>query len=134
MIHTRNERNLAARKNPSEHQEQCALIVWWGYECKRLGVSEKLLYAIPNAGAGASRGQAGKMKAEGTRAGIPDLMLAVARKGWHGLYLEMKALGKYATADQKDFHTILRDGGYKVELCRGAEEAKVIILMYLGGP
>jgi hypothetical protein len=35
----------------------------------------------PNAGAGAQRGQAGKMKAEGVKAGVPDTFLAVAHSG-----------------------------------------------------
>jgi hypothetical protein len=33
---------------------------------------------------------AGKMKGEGVRPGIPDLMLAVVRAPWSGIFLEMK--------------------------------------------
>lgn len=130
-------RRVEARKSvtrvaPSEHQEQSALIQWWGYQCKRFGIAEKLLYAIPNGGF-RHPAIAGKLKAEGVRSGVPDLMLCAARAGHHGLYVEMKAIAKYPTPDQKDYHELLREAGYRVEVCRGAAEAQSTITSYLEG-
>ena len=75
--------------HPTEHQEQCAVVQWAALQHGRYP-ELALLYAIPNAGAGAQRGQAGKMKAEGVKPGVPDLCLPVRRGKCSGLYIEMK--------------------------------------------
>lgn len=119
------------RLNPSEHDEQKAVITWWSYEAKRFKVPERLLYAIPNGGL-RHPAVAAKLKAEGVRSSVPDLMLCAARAGFHGLYVEMKAVSKYATPEQKEYHELLRAAGYRVEVCQGAIEAKETITSYLG--
>ena len=78
------------RRRSPEHDAQVAVIQWWAYAHKGFGLPEFALFAVPNAGAGAQRGQAGKMKAEGARSGIPDLLLPVARGAYRGLCIEMK--------------------------------------------
>lgn len=118
------------REGPSEHQEQCALIQWWRYECKLHGLPEFSLFAIPNGGqrnviAGA------RLKAEGMRRGIPDLMLAVPRNNWHGLFLELKVAGNYPTAEQKEAMAFLIEQQYRAVLCYGAGEAISTIKEYL---
>lgn len=115
-----------------EHNEQVAVITWWAYACARYGIDERLLFAVPNAGAGASKGQAGKMKGEGTRPGIPDLVLAVARGGAHGLYIEMKALDGTLRPSQAEMHALLRAQGYRVETCKGSQAAMILLAEYLG--
>lgn len=114
-----------------EHNEQVAVITWWAYACKRYGIDERLLFAVPNAGAGASKGQAGKMKGEGTRVGIPDLVLAVARRGHHGLYIEMKAMDGTLRPSQAKVHELLRAQGYRVETCKGSQAAMLVLAEYL---
>lgn len=116
----------------SEHDEQVALIQWWAYECKRHGLPEFALFAIPNAGAGSQRGQAGKMKAEGTRKGIPDLCLAVPRGALHGLYIELKARHGQVRPWQSTAIYYLRLAGYRAEFCYGADKAIAVIHEYLG--
>lgn len=118
----------------TEHQEQASLIEWWAYECKAHGIPERCLFAIPNAGAGASRGQAGKMKAEGGRAGTPDLMLAVVRAPWAGLFLEMKReRGGRTSTEQAEAIVVLRLQGYRVHVADGADHARRLITEYLKG-
>ena len=48
-----------------------------------------LLHAIPNGGH-RHKAVAVRMKAEGMKAGVPDICLPVPRGSWHGLYLELK--------------------------------------------
>ena len=76
---------------------------------------------------------ASKLKAEGLRPGIPDLMLARPVNEWAGLFLEMKA-GKGRTSDeQDDVIGYLTRAGYKCAVCWTAEEAIEQIQRYLGG-
>ena len=58
--------------------------------------------------------------------GYPDLFVAACRKGFGGLYLELKA-GKTVpntehTRRQAYIHQVLRESGYHVSFCCGFEE------------
>ena len=114
-----------------EHNEQVNLIKWWGLVCHQYNLDEKLLFAIPNGG---QRNiiTAKKLKNEGVRAGIPDLFLAVARGGFHGLFIEMKkADGGRLSKDQKSVSESLTAQGFAWALCHGWEDAKKCIERYL---
>lgn len=89
------------------------------------------LFAIPNAGAGSQRGQAGKMKAEGVRSGVPDLCLPVARHGFNGLYIELKAKGGRLRPEQGGWLDFLGGQGYMAVCCVGADAAIDTIRGYL---
>lgn len=115
----------------SEHGEQCALIHWYRLVCNSFGLSEQLLFAIPNGGA---RDQitGAMLKAEGVRAGVPDLFLAVPRGRYHGLFIEMKqSKGGRVSDVQKAIHKLLLEQGYAVEVCHGWMHAKITICEYL---
>lgn len=119
---------------PSEHAEQCALISWWSYACKQFGISENLLFAIPNGGA-RSAATGATLKAEGVRPGIPDLFLAVPSKDYRGLFVEMKKKRGGRVSDaQKQMSTELERSGYCVKVCCGFDEARPIICEYLDCP
>lgn len=105
----------------SEHDEQVALINWARYH-EQLFPGLDLLHAIPNGGK-RNKIVAAKLKAEGVRAGIPDLMLPVARQGYHGLYIEMKAGRNKPTAKQLEKKVALEGQGYRVAVCWGWEAA-----------
>ena len=47
------------------------------------------IFAIPNGGKRNAK-EAYFMKRTGVKAGVPDLCVPVAKKGYHGLYIEMK--------------------------------------------
>lgn len=87
-----------------------------------------LLYAVPNGAiAGPGRFQiVAMMKKMGLRNGVPDLVLPVARHGYHALFIEMKrAHGSPSDVDdeQQHWHAMLREEGNKVEVCFGATQA-----------
>jgi hypothetical protein len=117
---------------PTEHDEQVALMDYcWANRQKHPELS--LLFAIANAGAGAQRGQAGKMKAEGVKAGVPDMLLPVARNGYHGLFIEMKRTGGVLSPIQLAWIARLKQEGYMVRVCYGFEQARDVLVGYLEG-
>ena len=115
---------------PTEHDEQAALVTWAALLAKQEVPALCLLYANANGGK-RSKATAGKMKAEGVKAGVPDLFLAVARHGYHGLYIEMKTTRGRLSDDQKHWDEMLRGQGFRVEMCRGQDPAKELLLAYL---
>lgn len=76
--------------------------------------------------------QAGRAKAQGMLAGVPDLLLLVPRGGYHGLLIEMKRpSGGRVSAEQKSVMADLRALGYRCEVCAGASPAIELIQDYL---
>lgn len=114
-----------------EHTEQVTLMKWWALAHKLFGISEQLLFAIPNGGQ-RNLLVAAKLKAEGVRAGVPDLFLAARRSGFGGLFIEMKKpKGGRVSDNQKTMITLLEEQGYKAIVCKGWIEAKQHIENYL---
>lgn len=115
----------------NEHQEQTILFQKIAIEAETKP-ELALLFAIPNAGAGAQRGQAGKMKAEGVKPGVPDVCLPVARGGYHGLFIEMKTrLGGFASPDQRKWLAALKAQGYYTTVCHGYDIAFQVLMHYI---
>ena len=48
-----------------------------------------LAYAVPNGGL-RNKIVAEKLKAEGTKSGVPDICIPISSLGYNGLYIEMK--------------------------------------------
>lgn len=126
------------RKYPLEHDEQASLMLWakWNHATFP---ELRLMFAIGNGGH-RNLLVAKKMKAEGIKAGVPDLFLPVARHGFHGLFIEMKTEdhrpkregSKGGLSDvQCEWIGDLRKQGYKVAVCYGRDEAISEITNYL---
>ena len=117
---------------PTEHEEQVQLVSWCMLMADRTGNREyDMIFAIPNGGA-RQKATAGKLKAEGVKPGVPDLMLPVRRGEYAGLFLEMKRRkGGTVSAEQKGWMTALTAQGYKCLVCRGADEGKAAIQNYM---
>ena len=88
------------------------------------------VFAIPNGG---SRNviEAANLKRQGVKAGVPDLMIPVAKHGYHGLFIEMKVGYNKPTEKQEKWINKLRDNGYKVKVCYGANDAINTIVSYM---
>ena len=113
-----------------EDLEQATLIQWCNLQsCKYSEL--KLIFAIPNGGY-RNKVEARKLKATGTKSGVPDLFLAVPRNNKSGLFIEMKVGRNKGTNNQKKKIRALMKQGYEVKVCYSAEEAKQIIKRYLG--
>ena len=114
----------------SESAEQKSLIQWWGMMRQHLAPNV-LLYAIPNGGA-RSLATGARLKSEGALAGIPDLFLACARSGRHGLYIELKRrTGGRVSQSQRNLFPLLEAQGYGVVVAHGWKEAAEAVTAYL---
>ena len=118
--------------DPLEAQEQQALFTWAELQsCKYPDLA--MMYHIPNGGRRDAK-EAAMLKAEGVKAGVPDICLPVARGGYHGLYIELKRRsGGRTSAAQEAYISRLRAQGYAAFVCRGFERAKDVIMKYLKG-
>ena len=105
---------------------------WAAWHCKALPELRNM-YAIPNGGK-RDKAVAAKMQRTGTKPGVPDVFLAAARGGYHGLYVEMKRRkGGQVSKAQREWLARLTQAGYCCKVCRGYDEARKAILAYLGG-
>jgi len=121
-------------RNELEHIEQVDLMHWWSLAHKQFGIPEQLLFAIPNGGQ-RSIVTASKLKAEGVRAGVPDLFLAYPTPhGGRGLFIEMKKpIGGRVSYNQDVMLFNLANVGYHCAICHGWLEAKDAIEKYMKG-
>ena len=108
--------------SPREEQEQKAFVEWCQFKsCEYKGLD--LIYAIPNGGS-RNEIEARNLKLTGVKAGVPDLCLPVARKGKHGLYIEMKRKkGGKLSEYQEKWLAKLSEQGYETAVCHGLDEA-----------
>ncbi|WP_438308396.1 VRR-NUC domain-containing protein [Pseudomonas guariconensis] len=95
----------------------------------------ELIYHVPNGGHRV-KAVAAKLKAQGVKAGIPDLVLPMARGGYFGLYIEFKATIDPAPVSSSQQACIkrLNDQGYLAVVCRGHFDAMECLRAYLALP
>lgn len=76
-----------------------------------------------------------KLARTGMKKGVSDLFIAVPRGTYHGLFIEMKDVGKTyssVTKDQREHIGLMRLMGYRAEWAPGADKAMEIIAEYMG--
>ena len=88
------------------------------------------LFAIPNGGF-RTKTTAGKLKAEGVKPGVWDLLLPLARCGWHALWLEMKAPDGRPSPEQLHWGDKMQRAGYGLAVCYSVDHAIREIKAYL---
>lgn len=116
-------------RRKSEYEEQRAVIQWAEVMQGRHPELALLLH-IPNEGKRSFR-QMQALKSIGLRKGVPDLLLPVARKGYHGLWIELKACKGRVSDSQREWIEALRKQGYGATVCYGAESAIECLKWYL---
>lgn len=112
--------------------------------CKYLSLQyPKCLYHSDfGSGSKLTIGQAMKQKRIQKMKGHPDLFIIEPRKGFYGLFLELKKDGEKLkkkngdwvndhVKDQAMYHEVLRERGYKAEFAVGFEQSKQLIDEYL---
>lgn len=115
---------------PTESQEQVTLITW-AYMVRGQYPELQWLFHVGNGGVREPRA-AERLKKEGVRPGVPDLILMLPRGVYHGLAIEMKRQdGGRLSKEQKAWLENLNSNGYRAVVCKGFEEARREILDYL---
>lgn len=114
-----------------ESIEQRSFVAWanamtWKYPAL------SRLFAVPNAGK-RGKAHAGIMKAEGMKAGVPDLWLPQPVAPFHGLVMETKIAPNKPTKEQRSWIEYLHGAGYAVCVCYGFDGLKSATLSYLEG-
>lgn len=121
---------LGKKSLADETGEQQAVLEWAALQSGKWPELE-LLYHIPNEGK--RSGAAGEaLRRMGMKRGVPDLCLPVARRGYHGLYVEMKRKGGRVSKEQGRWVEELKSQGYAAKVCFGFEEAVETIKWYMG--
>ena len=101
---------------PTEYQEQSIVV-------KYCTLKKIPIFHIPN-GSYKSVTARTKSKQEGLKAGVPDLMIPVANKNHHGLFIEMKRVkNSKVSVHQKQWIELLNKQGYKAIVCYGSSAA-----------
>jgi len=77
------------------------------------------------------RSAGSRMKQTELEPGILDILLPVARASYHGMFIEIKSLKGTVQKNQKEWHILLADQSYKVEVCRRCHQAVSAITEYL---
>lgn len=116
-----------------EHHEQAMLVQWLSVHPDWRDVP---WFAVPNGLRSSSRVAAARAKAEGMRAGVPDLVVPLVAHGMPGLYVELKAPypeeWKISPA-QRAMQQALAAQGYVVAVARGFVDAKLALEQYRDG-
>lgn len=115
----------------SEGSQQKALMVWAALASSQYP-QLKYLFHIPNGGTRNIR-EAVELKAQGVKAGVPDLFLPCPSNGYHGCFLELKVGKNRPSIEQLAWMHMLREFGYYCKVCYSWIEAKETLISYLEG-
>lgn len=123
----------------SEASEQIALFMWAAQPIVLESYPElKWMFHIPNGGF-RYKGEAGKLRAMGVKAGVSDICLPIKRHEFAGLWIELKAHPKKdrkkphrkASTEQDIWIEFFRGQGFGAMICVGWEHARDTIVSYL---
>lgn len=107
---------------PTEREEQEALATW-------LDASALRWCHVPNERA--SRAEAGKLKRQGVKAGVPDVLVfsrVPGRPEVRGVAIELKRRrGGTVRETQREWIEGLRQSGWVAEVCRGSGDAIALL-------
>lgn len=113
----------------SESTEQEAIIRWCNNHLQQFP-ELKLIFHVPNGGS-RNKAEAARLKAQGVKSGVSDLVLPVPRGIYHGLFIELKYGDGRPTKSQKDFIEAVTKQGYLAMCIWGAEAAVNLLTEYL---
>lgn len=136
------------RRAHLEEDEQALVVQWAALKRTEFGPLIRHVFSIPNgaylAGSEKKRGaQMARLQRVGLRVGAADLFVALPRRQWHGLYVEMKRprvafrsrreAETAVSSEQRTFGEDMLEAGYAWVVAYGFDEAKKVIEAYVDG-
>ena len=125
------ENQMASKRSDPEHIEQVAFFEWLATKHKKLSFLYKLMFAVPNGG-GRSKGEAGRLKAEGVKSGVSDVILLYPAREFSYLCLEFKAGKNKQSKEQLLFEAEVDKYGGCYQVVYSSREAQKVLSWYLG--
>ena len=118
-------------KAGTEAAHQTALFCWAALPSQKEKYPElEMMFHIPNGGT-RNKIEAGHLKAQGVKAGVPDICLPVPRGRFHGLWIEMKLGNNKPSDHQERWMNKLWIQGYYVQVCYSWMQAVQNLVYYL---
>jgi hypothetical protein len=117
------------RRAPSheEHDLQCACVNWFDLTHPNMRLN---LFAVPNGGR-RDKATGARLKSEGVRAGVSDLILLKQRHGYGALLIEMKTAKGVLSQLQRIWRDHISKDGYRHVVCRSLDDFITAINDYL---
>lgn len=112
------------RRQKSEEQIQIEVAAWLDAKLPR----DWRWFHCPNGGH-RLKAVAGKMKAQGVKAGVPDVI--ILRPDGPDIWIELKAFAGVMTPSQKDWRAWAESAGRDFYVCRSVEEVEAVVSRYL---
>lgn len=112
-----------------EHNMQVACVCWFRMQ---YSVRSALLFAVPNGGR-RDRVTGAKLKAEGTLAGVADMLLLCPSSRYHGLCIEFKTQKGRQSEAQKTFQRKVEGAGYAYCVVRSIGDFMNVVAAYFRG-
>lgn len=109
-----------------EEVEQIKFNIWFE---KFLWVKDCRFWHTPNGGGRDAR-EGAKFKRMGVKAGVPDVVLPMARKSFYGLVIELKSPGGKLTESQSEWLEWFKRNNWTTKICYSCEEAQAFVMDY----
>lgn len=116
-------RRRKPRNLESKLQVNC--VNWFRYQYPKL-----MLFSVPNGGS-RNKIEASRLKKEGVLAGVADLCLLIASRGYFACFIELKVGNNKQSKYQKDFEKYCDDNRYCYQVVYSLEEFMEHIEWYL---
>ncbi len=120
---------VRSRKHPDdeEHRIQCACVQWFNYQYPKFSHT---LFAVPNGGR-RDKVTGAKMKAEGVRPGVSDLILLKSNQQYGALLIEMKTRTGRQSEAQRQWQHLMEKENCKYAICRSLDDFIQEVEVYL---
>ena len=123
-------RSKELKLKPLTLKEEDIQGVFMQYAKMYLRGDSDLVFSIPNE-AKRSFAVVAHMKKLGLTKGVPDVMVAIPRGNFHGLFIEFKSAKGRVRPEQEAFLKKLKTQNYCVAVCRDSKAAIDLFLKYL---
>jgi hypothetical protein len=129
---TKQPSDKPVKVTPSEDAIQCAVLDWAKLVKYKGKTLSDYIHHSPNGGK-RDKAQAGIFKAMGTKAGYPDLVINIARHGYHAMFIEMKRDKDQVPSNlQIQRMKMLEEEGNYCVVCKSFDHAVRELKWYMG--